>query len=288
VPPGRLTVSVRLPTPLSPSRTTAPGAAPGTGLALVVFDLAGTTVRDGGQVAAALTAALAGEGVTARPADLARSRGTSKRLAILEWLPPGPDLAQRAERTYARFRGLLLDRFRSDGVAAVEGAEEVFGWLRGRRVRVALTTGFDREVTDTLLALLGWHGGLVDTVVSDDEVLAGRPAPALIQEAMRRCAVSASARVAAVGDTVRDLLAGHRAGVGWNVGVLSGAHTLARAVPHRVQNEALSPDQGVTRGAPPPDRDQGSPGTRGPHRASPCSLQSVADAPHEAKELEDA
>jgi len=41
-------------------------------------------------------------------------------------------------------------------------------------------------------------------------------------------------RVCAVGDTALDLQAGSNAGVGWNVGVLSGAHdrdTLASA-PH--------------------------------------------------------
>jgi len=44
------------------------------------------------------------------------------------------------------------------------------------------------------------------------------------------------ARVAAVGDTVLDLQAGANAGVRWNIGVLSGAHTRGQleAVPHTV------------------------------------------------------
>jgi ribosomal protein S18 acetylase RimI-like enzyme len=89
-------------------------------------------------------------------------------------------------------------------------------------------------VTDLLLARLGWGPGVVDAVVCGDEVAAGRPAPDLILAAMRCCDVAAVARVAAVGDTVRDLEAGARAGVRWNVGVTSGAHdraTLSRA-PH--------------------------------------------------------
>ncbi len=51
---------------------------------------------------------------------------------------------------------------------------------------------------------------------------------------MRATGVTRAARVANVGDTTRDLEAAARAGVGWNVGVLSGAHdraTLERA-PH--------------------------------------------------------
>jgi phosphoglycolate phosphatase-like HAD superfamily hydrolase len=51
---------------------------------------------------------------------------------------------------------------------------------------------------------------------------------------MAATGVTRANRVANVGDTTRDLEAAARAGVGWNVGVLSGAHdraTLARA-PH--------------------------------------------------------
>jgi phosphoglycolate phosphatase-like HAD superfamily hydrolase len=56
----------------------------------------------------------------------------------------------------------------------------------------------------------------------------GRPAPELIYCAMDRGGVTDPATVAAVGDTALDLEAGNNAGVGWNVGVLSGGMT-ARA-----------------------------------------------------------
>ena len=41
-------------------------------------------------------------------------------------------------------------------------------------------------------------------------------------------------RVGAIGDTTSDLLAGHHAGVAWNIGVLSGAHSRAQlqTAPH--------------------------------------------------------
>jgi len=75
---------------------------------------------------------------------------------------------------------------------------------------------------------------VIDAIVCGDEVVAGRPAPAMIFEAMRRTGVSDPTRVMVVGDTVLDLQAGRAAGAGWVVGVTSGAHDRARLLqaPH--------------------------------------------------------
>ena len=47
----------------------------------------------------------------------------------------------------------------------------------------------------------------------------------MILLAMERAGVHDPARVANVGDTALDLESAARAGVGWNIGVLSGAHS---------------------------------------------------------------
>jgi phosphonatase-like hydrolase len=110
-------------------------------------------------------------------------------------------------------------------VRAVAGADATFRSLRERGVRVALNTGFDRETTALLLEALGWGGGVFDAVVCGDEVACGRPAPYLIFRAMEGAGAGSVHRVANVGDTVLDLRAGYNAGVRWNVGVLTGAHS---------------------------------------------------------------
>ncbi len=115
----------------------------------------------------------------------------------------------------------------------VIGAAEVIAAIRAHGVKVALNTGFDRDLTAHVLTLLGWRDA-VDTVVCGDDVTAGRPAPYLIFHAMEATGVVDVATVANVGDTVLDLGAGANAGVRWNIGVWSGAHdraTLA-AGPH--------------------------------------------------------
>lgn len=201
--------------------------------ALVVFDLVGTTVRADDAVPRAFLGALDAEGVTLDAAALVDVRGATKRLALDRLLPPGPDHPAAVERAYAHFTRALREAYRPDTVAPVDGAGAVVTALRRAGVRVALNTGFDRALTDHLLGLLGWTA-LADVVVCGDEVAAGRPAPDLIRRAMALTGIAAAASVANVGDTTLDLGAGAAAGVGWNIGVWSGAHDRARLLtaPH--------------------------------------------------------
>jgi phosphonatase-like hydrolase len=201
---------------------------------LVIFDLAGTTVKDKGEVTGAFTAALAGHDIEVTSERLQSVRGSSKRQAVLEFIPEGPDRARRAELAYASFREHLAERYSVEGVEPVQGASRIFQWLRGRGVRVALNTGFDRDITGLLLTALNWTEGMVDAVVCGDDVTEGRPAPYLIFHAMEATCTTSVQQVANVGDTVLDLKAGHNACVRWNIGVLSGAHDrqLLEQAPH--------------------------------------------------------
>jgi len=193
-------------------------------LELVIFDMAGTTIEDHGQVPDAFTAALAEHGVNATREQVRGVRGASKREALLRLIPAGPAHAQRAEAAYASFRVHLARLYASEGVRAIPGATSAFHSLRDRGVRVALNTGFDRATTALLLSALGWGDGMVDAIVCGDDVTQGRPAPDLIFRAMEAVGVSNVQQVANIGDTTLDLEAGHNARVRWNIGVLSGAH----------------------------------------------------------------
>jgi phosphonatase-like hydrolase len=202
-------------------------------LKLVVFDMAGTTVLDGGEVPAAFSAALAEQGISVTKEQLNAVRGASKRQAVLSLMPDGPQRQVRADAAYAAFKKDLARRY-ADGVRPVPGAAQTFGWLRERGVRVALNTGFDREITELLLAGLGWARGVVDAIVCGDEVRRGRPAPQLIFRCMEATEVDGARSIAVVGDTTLDLQAGRNAGARWNIGVLSGAHSreLLEQQPH--------------------------------------------------------
>jgi phosphonatase-like hydrolase len=193
-------------------------------LELVIFDLTGTTVEDRGEVSDAFITALAEHGIKVTHEQVNAVRGSSKRQALLHFIPAGSQQAQLAEQVYASFREHLRRRFTSGGVRPVPGAALTFRSLQERGVQVALNTGFDRETMALLLGALGWADGMVDTVVCGDDVTQGRPAPYLIFRAMEATGASSVHRVANIGDTTLDLQAGYNAGVRWNVGVLSGAH----------------------------------------------------------------
>ncbi|MSR55999.1 MAG: phosphonatase-like hydrolase [Gemmataceae bacterium] len=194
------------------------------GIELVVFDMAGTTVKDDGQVPEAFTAALSDLGIIVGQ-DIIRSiRGSSKREAIRRLLPPGKSGDDLAERAYTSFLSHLAHRYVETAVE-VAGAADSFICLRNRGIRVALNTGFDRETAQILLSVLGWVDGTVDAIVCGNDVPNGRPAPDMIFRCMELTGVANVKRVANVGDTTLDLQAGHNAGVQYNIGVLSGAHS---------------------------------------------------------------
>jgi len=201
---------------------------------LAVLDMAGTTVLDAGQVPRAFTKALTQHHLSFTSEQIEAVRGASKREAVLRFVPEGPHRAQQAAQVYATFCERLRALYHAEGVLPVPGAPETIAALRARGIRVALNTGFDRDITTMLLAALHWHQGTVDTVVCGDDVPHGRPAPDLIHAAMRATSIGDPQQVMNVGDTALDLQAGHAAGVRWNIGVLSGAHTRARlaAAPH--------------------------------------------------------
>jgi phosphoglycolate phosphatase len=203
--------------------------------ALVVLDMAGTTVRDDGVVDDAFTAALSSVGVSPGSPQFEAARlyvrdtmGQSKADVFAALLPP--DQAARATEEFA----LAYERLVAGGrVAPMEGAVELFATLRQHDVKVCLTTGFAPSTRDALLTALGWPG-LVDLALSPADVGRGRPEPDLIFGAMERLGVDDAGAVAVVGDTVSDLEAGTKAGARAVIGVLSGAHdraTLATA-PH--------------------------------------------------------
>ena len=188
-------------------------------LDLVVLDIAGTTIRATDHIPDAFSEAFASVGVQLSDQDIQAVRGKSKREAIAELLDPGLD----ATKVYLDFKNILMRRFDTQGVEPIDGAAETFEWLTSRSIKIALTTGFDRDFAHRLIRDVGWDGKF-DAVVCNDDVAQGRPAPDLIFRAMQWTACENVDRVAVVGDTISDLEAARNARAGWCIGVLSGAH----------------------------------------------------------------
>ncbi len=192
-------------------------------VALAVLDVAGTTVQEHGAVYAALKHAVRAAGATPGPEQMQAAMGADKTEAIAALLGVDATDPQVAE-VYDDFRTRLRKAYADEPPAALPGVEDALRLMRAHGVQVALSTGFTHEVTDEVLAAVGWRVGIdVDAVVCAEEVGAGRPAPYMVFEAMRRTGVHDVRRVLVAGDTALDLLAGGNAGAGTVVGVLTGA-----------------------------------------------------------------
>ncbi|WP_182347114.1 phosphonatase-like hydrolase [Tomitella gaofuii] len=209
---------------------------------LVAFDIAGTVVDEGGIVYEVLRESVERAGVTVTEEQFLPWTGMEKRTAIAHLLRLGRAVPTEAmvDDAFAWFTRELDRRYRENPPQPFPGVEELFTNLRAGGVKVALTTGFTRDVTDALLAGLGWTVGdgdpdaTLDAVCTGDEVTASRPYPYMIHTVMQRTGTESVSGVIAVGDTRADLDAAHNAGV-TGVGVTTGAcaRTELAARPHR-------------------------------------------------------
>jgi phosphonatase-like hydrolase len=201
---------------------------------LVVFDLAGTTVKDNRDVHRVLQSALQKFDVEISLDDANDVMGIPKPVAIRELLEKRDNRTraisdQWIDTIHKEFVSEMMRFYSRDtSVAEKEHASETFRALREMDINVVVDTGFSRPITDVLLKRLGWiEQGLIDFSITSDEVKHGRPHPDMILEAMRRLDIVDASRVAKVGDTVSDLEEGNAAGCGLVVGVTTGAFTRA-------------------------------------------------------------
>ncbi|MGW2934714.1 phosphonatase-like hydrolase [Streptomyces sp. NPDC001156] len=199
-----------------------------TDIRLVVLDMAGTTVADGGLVERAFAAAAAELGVRPDSADhaekLAYVRATmgESKISVFRHLFADESLAQRGNAVFEKAYGDLVD----EGlISEVPGARAAVEQLRADGLTVVLTTGFARVTQDAILDALGWRDLVPLTLCPADAGGRGRPYPDMVLEAFVRTRTAEDVRqVAVVGDTSYDMLSGVRAGAGLVAGVLTGAH----------------------------------------------------------------
>jgi phosphonatase-like hydrolase len=209
------------------------------GIELIVFDLAGTTVRDNKDVHRMLKNAMKLFGVAISIDEANAVMGIPKPVAIKQLLEAKnyPDISpELIHHIHVEFVEQMMNFYRNDpSVGEKEGVSDTFKILKERGIKIVVDTGFDRQITDPLLARLGWKlEKLIDASVTSDEVEHGRPFPDLIFRAMQLTGVTDVKKVVKVGDTPSDLLEGTNAGCQFVIGITSGAfsRTQLEVEPH--------------------------------------------------------
>lgn len=194
---------------------------------LVIFDIAGTTVLDNNNVAKAFQKAFDENGIDINIEDATPLMGYHKPLAIQILLE------QKGIETDAGLIQDIHDAFEKEmiyfyryapEVKAVKGAEEIFEKLKADGLRIALNTGFSRNVADAIVERFQWkEKGLIDDLIASNEVEKGRPFPDMIEQLMLRSGLTDPKEVAKVGDTTVDIEEGKNAGCQYVIGVTWGA-----------------------------------------------------------------
>ncbi len=211
-------------------------------IALVVFDIAGTTVSDAGNINDCFRDAFAEAGIEVESAEVDTVMGYRKidavRIIVEKYSKlEGAENEKLIDSIHTRFNELMVAFYQETAtLLPLPYADEIFKWLKERQIKVALNTGFTRVITNALLTRLGWNNHPdIDRVVCSDEVHEGRPAAYMIQYLMNELQVSDAKEVVKVGDTEVDIKEGRNAGCGRVIAVTTGAYT-------RAQLEQYQPD----------------------------------------------
>jgi len=199
---------------------------------MAIFDVAGTTAQDGGLVVEAFQSAMVSMGTSLGTPEMERMTNYvnatmgERKIDVFMHLCDGN--SERANIAHDRFIENYISLVNAGKLREFEGITDLFDQLRESGVAVAITTGFPRDILQTII---GWRKGAphIDFSVASSEVAKGRPAPDMIFRAIelynKRFTTHIGAEdTAVIGDTEADIKAGVSAGASIIAGVSTGAH----------------------------------------------------------------
>ena len=208
-------------------------------IAMVVFDMAGTTVDEGNVVYRTLHKAIEKVCPSVSFEDVLKlGAGKEKLQAIRETLSGSNISLNEAtiQEIFKDFLGLLDIAYANLIVVPTNNTQRLFNELRTKDIKVVLNTGYNTVTAISLLNKLNWVKGVqYDLLVTSSDVSNNRPMPDMILYAMGKLNITDASTVIKVGDSTIDIEEGRNAGCKYNIGVTTGAHTKA-------QLESANPD----------------------------------------------
>ena len=206
---------------------------------LAVFDIAGTTVKDNGEIATAFHNAMLEKGYEIPHEKIYPLMGYKKTEAIrmmLEAYEQNKEIITAAyiNEVHERFVDLMIQYYSTTSqLQALPHAEETFEWLKNQGIKIGLDTGFPTDITGVIIERLGWlKDGKIDYVVCSNEVAEGRPQPHMIHKMMLAAGIQDATQVIKTGDTEVDINEGKNAGCLYTIGVTTGAFSRENLQPY--------------------------------------------------------
>ena len=226
-------------------------------IAAVIFDWAGTMV-DHGSLAPVRTLqkVFANRDIPLADDVARRDMGMAKRDHIrnllaepemqAEWRSHYQRTATESDidELYQEFIPLQMSCL-LDYAQVIDGVVPVVDALRSRGVRIGGTTGYTRDMLETLEEAARKQGYRTDLSLCPEDVGAGRPHPFMCYQLAVNLEVSPLSACVKIGDTLSDIEEGHNAGM-WTIGVFRTGNMIGlsakdwKALPTVDKNAALA------------------------------------------------
>ena len=203
----------------------------------IIFDWAGTTVDYGCFAPVSVFMEIfKNKGITLTMEEVRQPMGLSKveHIRVLlqmervrnEWISiygKAPE-EQDVQEMYADFEPMLMDVLPQYS-EVIPGVAELVDFLEKKNIKIGSTTGYTAEMMKVVSEQAKKNGYAPHTIVTPNDVPAGRPYPWMCYKNALNLQVYPLSRMVKVGDTVSDILEGRNAGM-WSIGVLKGGSEL--------------------------------------------------------------
>lgn len=205
---------------------------------LVVFDMAGTTVKDKNYVGLAFQQAMKAHGYEVSIEEINPMMGYEKPLAIKMMLEKHGNGVEEITETlistiHEDFVSAMVHFYQtSEEVLPLPNVEDTFLQLKAQGIRIGLDTGFSRKIAEIIVDRLNWSDR-IDMLVASDDVPNGRPFPDMIHKMMEALNISDTQEVVKVGDTEVDINEGLNTGCKYSIGITTGAFTREELLKYR-------------------------------------------------------
>jgi phosphonatase-like hydrolase len=106
---------------------------------------------------------------------------------------------------------------------------ELFNLLRDKGIKIALNTGYSRDIQEGIIQKLEMDK-FIDGYISSEDVSYGKPKPFMIQKLMKHFNIDDPNHVIKIGDSINDILEGKNSKCNMSVGVLSGTENKKKLI----------------------------------------------------------
>merc|ERR1711988_2066253 len=226
---ARLVNTSVLPVTMSPQMTAKATRGLLENIDLMVCDMAGTVVQEGGLVYRILRESMNNGGLSVTEPEMHAWHGAKKEAVIEHFARQSGIPDHQLEDKILEIADVFTSAINEasfDEAATISHIDvslfSYFAQLKAAGIKIALDTGYPPNIQEGLVQRLGFDKA-VDGWISSYDVAEGRPYPYMIHRLMERLHIENVKRVCKVGDSARDMEEGRNAGCGLVVGVLSGA-----------------------------------------------------------------